>query len=223
MSVTGQPPRPHAPRIETVPWDDPIARRLCAAQQRELSARYGPSDVTPDPASIPLDVMLVIWVADEPVGCGGVRALAPGIGEIKRMYIVPGHRGRGLARPLLTALENAAAAAPRHWQELRLETGLPQHEALGLYTSTGYRLIEPYGMYRHNPVTRCYAKTLSPATGGSAPDSTAAESNGSESTRADSSVGNNTAADSTGVKSSVGNNTAVDPAVASTPAHHRRD
>jgi GNAT superfamily N-acetyltransferase len=79
------------------------------------------------------------------VGCGALRALGDGAAEVKRMYVVPAARGRGVARAVLAGLE--AAARERGWSTLRLETGPRQPEAVGLYTRAGYRPIRAFGVY----------------------------------------------------------------------------
>ena len=90
----------------------------------------------------PDDRLLVGRIEGVPVACGAVRALEPGIGEIKRMYVVPDRRGRGLGRRLLEALEVEAAAMG--FARLRLDTGDRQTAAIELYRSAGYRPIAPY-------------------------------------------------------------------------------
>jgi GNAT superfamily N-acetyltransferase len=69
--------------------------------------------------------------------------------ELKRMYVVPDARGRGVATALLSALEGAAR--DRGWTTLRLETGPRQPEAIALYTRAGYRPIEAFGAYTGAP------------------------------------------------------------------------
>lgn len=91
------------------------------------------------------------------------RADVPALGtsqtvEVKRMYVVPAARGRGLARTMLTHLEATAAEAGA--EAVVLETGLRQPEAIGLYESSGYTPIPPFGYYRCAPSSRCYAKRI---------------------------------------------------------------
>jgi GNAT superfamily N-acetyltransferase len=134
-------------RIEPAAWDDHDVRALTAAQQAELRARYdgaGEPGVPPSAADVG-----VVLVAREPdgtaIGCGALRELEPGVAELKRMYVAPEARGRGVSRRLLAALE--AAAVERGWTTLRLETGTRQPEAVGLYESVGYRSIPAFGAY----------------------------------------------------------------------------
>jgi GNAT superfamily N-acetyltransferase len=82
------------------------------------------------------------------------------VAEIKRMYVAPEARGRGVARALLAALEQAAR--DRGYDVLRLETGLSQPEASALYTSSGYAPTEPFGYYARFPNARFYARLLAP-------------------------------------------------------------
>jgi putative acetyltransferase len=78
------------------------------------------------------------------VGCGGV-ALFAGYAEIKRMYTRPAARGRGVAKALLARIEDEARAAGV--PVLRLETGIHQPEAIGLYEGAGFRSCGPFGPY----------------------------------------------------------------------------
>lgn len=88
-----------------------------------------------------------------PAGCGGVQVY-DGYGEIKRMYVRPGFRGLGLGRRML---EHLAGHARKHGVEvLRLETGIYQHAAIGLYERFGFRRIGPFGKYRPDPMSAFY-------------------------------------------------------------------
>ena len=145
-------------------YDGPGGRVLVPLVQQEYVARYGGPDATPvDPAEFapPHGRFLIVYLAGEPVGCGGVRIFpeaGEGVAEIKRMYVVPGVRGRGIARRLLAELETAAREAG--CRQVRLETGHRQPEAIGLYTASGYARIPSYGFYRCEPGSRCFGKTL---------------------------------------------------------------
>ncbi len=96
--------------------------------------------------------------------CGAVRlgmAAGEGIGraaEIKRMYVRPAFRRRGVARAILAALERTATE--RGADIVRIETGSGQPEAIALYRSAGYEPIPPFGEYVGNVVSRCFAKRL---------------------------------------------------------------
>jgi GNAT superfamily N-acetyltransferase len=81
------------------------------------------------------------------VGCGGLKTHAPGEGELKRMFVAPDCRGRGHARRILTALEDAARALGH--RRLVLDTAAPLQEAMALYTKAGYRRIEAYNDNRY--------------------------------------------------------------------------
>lgn len=157
-------------RLDRVPYDHPDAAKLNDAVQLEYAERYGDSgDITPlDPSMFepPNGIYLIAYEDDgRPVATGGWRTqnrndegYADGDAEIKRMYVVPEARGRGLARRILAALEDDARAAGR--TRMVLETGLMQPEAMGLYSSSGYELTEKFGLYRFEAASRCYAKPL---------------------------------------------------------------
>jgi ribosomal protein S18 acetylase RimI-like enzyme len=79
--------------------------------------------------------------------------------EIKRMYVAPDARGRGLARRMLAHLESTATEAGA--EVAILETGLAQPEAIALYESSGYVEVPKFGFYCHAELSRCYGKRLS--------------------------------------------------------------
>ncbi|HWB66960.1 MAG TPA: GNAT family N-acetyltransferase [Mycobacteriales bacterium] len=144
------------------PYDGPSATALTAAVQLEYVERYGGPDDTPVEASEfapPTGVFVVGYLDDRPVAMGGLRRHDDGVVEIKRMYVVPDTRGRGLSRVMLAGLEERAQQLGA--SRLILETGLKQPEAMRLYETSGYQPIEPYGHYRCAPSSRCYAKQLS--------------------------------------------------------------
>ena len=94
------------------------------------------------------------------IGCGAV-VLGAGRGELKRMFVTPECRGRGIARELLTFLERSAAAAG--CLELMLETGVHQAEALALYADAGYATCGPFGGYTEDPYSVFMKKELDPS------------------------------------------------------------
>ena len=115
----------------------------------------------PKKISGPRAGFVVAWLNDAAVGCGAWRPLAPAeaaVAEVKRMFVEPAVRGRGISRAILKKLETLARADG--YSVVRLETGLRQPPALRLYETSGYRRIEPYGRYRDDPLSVCFEKTL---------------------------------------------------------------
>ena len=100
----------------------------------------------------------IIRVNATPVGCGGVKLFGTDYGEIKRMYIRPQFRGLGLAKLMLDHLANYAR--DRGVTVLRLETGIHQHEAIGLYERAGFQTIPPFGEYKPDPLSRFFEKQI---------------------------------------------------------------
>jgi GNAT superfamily N-acetyltransferase len=159
--------------LRVVAYGDPDAVALVARVQEEYVERYGGPDETPvDPTMFdpPDGLFLVAYLDGVPVGTGAwrrspVRALGrSSSAEIKRMYVVPEHRGRGLARRILAELEATAAATG--CDLIVLETGLMQPEAIGLYESSGYLPIAGFGHYADSELNRCFAKRLRPCAAG---------------------------------------------------------
>lgn len=93
-----------------------------------------------------------------PVGCGAIKAFDSSAMEVKRMYVMPGFRGQGVASLILTELEKWAAELG--FQKCVLETGLRQPEAIALYTKSGYNPIPNYGQYAGMENSRCFEKVL---------------------------------------------------------------
>jgi len=158
-------------RIECVPITHPAAQVLIEEVQAEYVVRYGGPDDTPlEPGMFdpPDGAFFVGRLGDVPVAMGGWR-LRPDVrrlggtlsAEVKRMYVAPSGRRMGLARAVLAHLERTAADAGA--DVMVLETGTAQPEAIGLYESSGYELVEKFGHYAWSPQSRCFGKRLAPA------------------------------------------------------------
>jgi ribosomal protein S18 acetylase RimI-like enzyme len=143
-----------------------LTRSLLRRYYEELDVRFdggfvlertvaAPSaDLTP-----PHGAFLVAYIDGEPVGCGAVRRLAPTEAEIKRMWVDPTVRGRGVGRAMLAALEEQAVAMG--CQVVRLDTSAHLTEAIALYRAVGYRAITAYN--DNEDAAYWFEKTLSPS------------------------------------------------------------
>lgn len=92
------------------------------------------------------------------LGMAALVEKGDGTAELKRMYVREEARGRGLARGLLSAVEDAARLAGVG--TLLLETGPGQPAAIALYQSQGYAPIPAFGEYANDPNSVCFAKRL---------------------------------------------------------------
>jgi GNAT superfamily N-acetyltransferase len=155
-----------------VDYGHPDAMLLIEEVQAEYVVRYGGPDRTPlDPlmfeppvGSFYVGYLTVVgercpvttgaWRSHDDVEVFGTRRTA----EVKRMYVVPAVRGRGLARAVLAHLERTAADAGA--EAMILETGDAQPEAIALYESSGYTPIPGFGHYKWAPGNRCFGKPL---------------------------------------------------------------
>lgn len=130
-----------------IPGTSPDALELVRAMEAELDETFppglpGPPPPTPEQMSPPGGAYVVLYEDGVAVAGGGVRHLEPGTGEIKRMYVLPQARSRGLARRVLEELEQLARDLG--YARVRLDTGDPQPHARALYESAGYREIGNY-------------------------------------------------------------------------------
>jgi GNAT superfamily N-acetyltransferase len=145
------------------PFDSPDAVALCDAQQRELNGLYGEADIGPSRDAgmfaPPDGVFLVVRDDDDrALACGGVARYDDRRGELKRMYVVPERRGRGLGRRVLEELEQQARDLG--YVAVVLETGDRQAAALALYESSGYERIPCYPPYDTRELSLCFEKRL---------------------------------------------------------------
>ena len=101
---------------------------------------------------------IVAFNAEMPVGCGAMKEYDKVTMEIKRMYVVPEIRGKGVASAVLTELENWARELG--YEYCILETGDKMPEAIGLYRKCGYNIIPNYGPYVTVESSICFMKKL---------------------------------------------------------------
>jgi putative acetyltransferase len=147
----------------TIGADDPIgeaARKLIHDLCAELSERSGapPSPFSPFAAAVARTTFLVARLDGQPVGCVALRQIDDQTAEVKRMYVAPAGRRKGIGRRLLAQLEQRAKEFD--YRAIRLETGILQPEAQRLYESCGYTRIASFGPYVGNPISVCYEKIL---------------------------------------------------------------
>lgn len=141
--------------IESRPADDPDLNRLLQEAFAELVRRTAAQGHSPvaDRAQF-----LLARLGDRPAGCIALQPAATDVGEIKRMYVLPAFRGRGVGRALVDRTEQLAAHLG--YRTIRLATSLLHPEAIALYEACKYVLTEPYGKYVGDPLVRCYAKKI---------------------------------------------------------------
>ena len=129
------------------PARSPAARALLSAMEDEMVALYSMPGMPTSASTAELErpnggAYVVGWEDGRAVAGGALKRLEPGVAEIKRMYVVPDARGRGLARRLLAALEDTARELG--YERVRLDTGASQPHARALYESAGYRGVPDY-------------------------------------------------------------------------------
>ena len=161
----------HAPsnltlEIHRVDLLSDVAQQLILALNAELEGRYPEEGANffrldPDEVSEGRGGFFVAYISGEPVGCGAIRRTDPGVAEIKRMYVAPKARGRGVGKQMVGKLE--AVARQLGVTRLVLETGPRQPEAIAVYKNTGFVEIPLFGEYIGSKFSVCMAKNLLPA------------------------------------------------------------
>jgi putative acetyltransferase len=141
--------------------DQPDVHQLLLTSDAHMAALYpAESNHMVDMASLAAENVrfLVARSGGVCLGCGALVLGDDGSAEIKRMWVDPQARGLKLGRHLLQAIE--AEARKENVTVLRLETGILQPEAIGLYRSEGFAEIEPFGSYRTDPLSIFMQKWL---------------------------------------------------------------
>jgi GNAT superfamily N-acetyltransferase len=136
--------------VSVVPASGEVARALVASYfaelDRVLPGGFDPSRSVPAPPEEldpPDGRFLVASVAGRPVGCGGVRRIGDGVAEVKRMWVDPAFRGKGVGSRLLKALERVALGE-LGCELVRLDTSDHLRSAVGLYRAAGYAEVDAY-------------------------------------------------------------------------------
>lgn len=156
--------RPVAPgvTIAHVPWTHPDAQALRTEQQDEIAAVYdGQGDVCQQLPDEQMLTTVLVHVDGQPAGCAALRdgsAYGTGTAELKRLFVRPAFRGRGLSGVVVGELERVAHGLGLH--RIILETGDRLTAALALYASRGYDRIPNYGPYADDPSSFCFALDL---------------------------------------------------------------
>ena len=148
-------------RIE--PPDQPDVQRMIEALDAQMTALYPPeSNHLLDIAALsdPAVTFLVVRDAEAAVGCGALLRDPRGWGEVKRMYVRPEQRGRGIGRRVLAEFE--AIARNAHLPLLRLETGIHNMDAITLYRGAGFTECPAFGDYAPDPLSVFMEKRVEP-------------------------------------------------------------
>ena len=152
MPVVIEPERPDSP--DAVALIEELEALL--APQYPTESRHG---LSVDRLIAESVAFFVVRYDGSPAGCGGIKLVGTGYGELKRMYVRPAFRGLGLAKGLVERL--AAHACEHGVSLLRLETGIHQREAIGLYERMGFQRIPAFAPYVPDPLSLCFEKALS--------------------------------------------------------------
>lgn len=137
------------------------AQSLIQRLDADLHSRYPAHAIHgfhPDEIADDKGAFVIARIGEAAIGCGAVRPLDPGVGEIKRMFVDPQMRGQGVARAILRKLEEASRDLG--FKVVRLETGTLQPEAIRLYETRGYTKIPRFGEYADDPFSVCFEKRL---------------------------------------------------------------
>jgi ribosomal protein S18 acetylase RimI-like enzyme len=149
-------------RFEPRPLDSPEALAFVDAIQRFYVEVYGDEDddsTDPHEFAPPRGMFVIGYLDDQPVACGGWRTHDDQTVEIKRMWVAPEARRRGVARRLLAELERTASVSGH--RRVVLTTGEPQQAAIAFYTANGYlRSDARFGHYEQFADALFFTKTI---------------------------------------------------------------
>ncbi len=102
--------------------------------------------------------VLVAYENKKPVGCGAIKKYNKNTMEIKRVFVLPESRGKGIATNILFELENWTREL--NFNQCILETGENQPEAIALYKKNEYKIIPNYGQYKGIERSVCFQKII---------------------------------------------------------------
>jgi putative acetyltransferase len=102
--------------------------------------------------------VIVVYDNGHPIGCGAIKQYSNTIIEIKRMYVKPEYRGRGIAANILIALENWANNLG--YLTSILETMKAKESVISMYKKNGYSIMDNYGQYKNIETSVCMSKVI---------------------------------------------------------------
>jgi len=139
---------------------EPDFKNLISKLDKYLSVVNGDDDAFYAPNNVldPLNTAVIAYYNNKAVGCGCFKRFDEKSVEIKRMYVDPELRGRGIASAVLNELEKWAKESG--FEYAVLETGLKLDDANALYRKQGYKVIENYGQYAGIKSSVCMKKAL---------------------------------------------------------------
>jgi putative acetyltransferase len=140
--------------------DSPACTALISELQEYLAGLYPPASQHGFSIQRLVDeqvAFFALYVDEQPAACGGVKRYAD-YGEMKRIYVRPAYHGQGLSKQIIQRLERHALENGLNL--MRLETGIYQAEAIGLFERMGYHRIQPFGEYVFDPLSLYYEKEL---------------------------------------------------------------
>ena len=146
--------------VKQVSFNHPDSVELRSQQRAEIERRYGNPDSEPGPAPTSEDIVAFFVAYDDgtAIGCAGLRERDATEAEVKRMFVLPSHRGTGTSVQLLGQLEQFGRE--RGYTRLVLETGTEQPDAVRFYEREGFTRIPNFGYYVGSAHSLCYEKTL---------------------------------------------------------------
>ena len=149
--------------IERADINSPVVGELITALNAELKRQYPEEGAThfrlnSEEVAEGRGAFLVAYASGKPIGCGAIRKLDSETAEIKRMYVIPEVRGKGISKKILLALEQEGRRLGI--RRIVLETGERQIEAMALYARAGFARIPLFGEYLNSPLSICMAKEI---------------------------------------------------------------
>lgn len=123
---------------------------VCDGDEHPFFAQYNKIDM--------IRHVVVAYEGKTPLGCGAIKPYEEGVMEVKRMYVTPESRGKGIASLVLKELQDWARELGS--SRCILETGIKQPEAISLYKKSGYKVIPNYGQYAGVAISVCFEKVL---------------------------------------------------------------
>ena len=118
--------------------------------QRQVYDQYNQVDL--------IQTVVVAYIENLPVACGCFKPFDRNTVEIKRMFVLPDFRGKGISKIILNELENWAKEMG--FTKTVLETGIKLPSAIALYQKSGYSRAENYGVYKDLGDSICFEKSL---------------------------------------------------------------